>query len=119
MGVQVSHPGGEFLKIARHFFWQRIFGSYDHDEAVARLFQNPRFGEHFEHSAEEALVFLGDLQALPQVFGIHGLARLALPTQLFQGRECAGPGPPFQIREQSVPAFGIDACIYQIVGEQL
>ena len=117
--IHLGHPRGECLGIPGHLLRPRIPRCHHYRKAVGGLLQDARPGEHFEHPAEEAAVFLVDVQPLPQLVGIHHLAGPALPPQLVQVRERIGPGPPLQVRQQGAPVLRIHVGAGQVAGERL
>ena len=64
-------------------------------------------------------MFIHDSQVLPQIFGIHGGARLPLPSEFLQGREREMPRHAREVRQPGGPQSGVDSFRRQVVGEQL
>ena len=109
----------ELLGIARNSFWQGISSPYGNDKIFARRLQNACASQYLEHPAEQTAVFIQDSQALPQIFGVHGGARLPLPSEFLQGRERKMPRHAREVRQPGGPQSGIDSFRCQVVGEQL
>ena len=117
VGIQPGHPGGELDGIGREPLRQRIVGAHFHDEPAGTRFKDSCIGQQLQHSQEEALVVLNDIQALPQRLGNHGLVQASLPPQLFQGAQGVGVRPPLQVREQGISVGRVHTRVCQVFGE--
>ena len=118
VGIQIKHPIGKFVQVARHFIRQRIVEPTLTQKPPSRFLQHAGLGQHFEHAAEDPLVIRNDIQPLSQFIGVHDIACLAFPAELVQRYQRAGTRPSLQVVQQGAPVCRCHSFLGQIVGEQ-
>ena len=118
VGISPGHHGGVRVRLGRKDFRPRIFRPQRDDEAGSILDEHARFGEHLEHSPEDAPVFRHDAELLPQSLRIGGRTPSAPPAQRVQRRERVRPRPVLEVGQQRVPVIRIDSRLDQVFREQ-
>ena len=114
-------PAGELLdegsRVRKGLVRERFPRSgFDHEFLVSRS-QDTSIGQHAEKPAEQALVFVNDLELTAKAFRLDRCSRIALPPQSFKRRKGVCPGQPLEVSQESAPLRGFDAFIRQVVGE--
>ena len=114
-------PTGELLdegsRVRKGLVRERFPRSgFDHEFLVSRS-QDTSIGQHAEKPAEQALVFVNDLELTAKAFRLNRCSRVALPPQSFKRRKGVCPGQPLEVSQESAPLRGFDAFIRQVVGE--